>query len=289
MIYDSKPFPDDDLLTQISEEGITRTLFPRLTTAPSPRRPEPSGIWGRALAAPLEHSHEDVASSDAVVAHAVLRDPEFDLISDAQFASDMVGARLVAESNAKAIVFIDAGVTDINAIVRAASMDAEIVMLDAKSDGIRQIAGHLQSRAGIQKMHIVSHGAPGELQLGDATLSMSSITGAHRDELATIGSALAPDAYIIVCGGDVSASVPGKDFVQALAAVAGANVYGSDDPAGASIPGGNRNNDIRQRVNGAFTNVVPDWTRLLAPPVTGNDGLATVTTGGTSGGHRRMA
>ncbi len=289
MIYNSKPFPDDDLLTQMNEEGITRTLFPRLTTAPSPRRPEPSGISGRALAASMEHSHEAVARSDAGEAQAVSRDPEFDLISDAQFASGMVGARLVAESNAKAIVFIDAGVTDINAIVRAASIDAEIVMLDAKSDGIRQIAGHLQSRAGIQKMHIVSHGAPGELQLGNATLSMSSITGAYRDELATIGSALAPDASIIVCCGDVSASVPGKAFVQALAAVTGANVYGSDDPAGASIPDGDRNNDISQRASGAFINVVPDWTRLLTPPVTGNDGLATVTTGRTSGGYRRMA
>jgi hypothetical protein len=42
-------------------------------------------------------------------------------------------------------------------------------------------------------------------------------------------------------------------------------------------------------VSGAFINVVPDWTRLLAPPVTENDGLLSVTTGGISGGHRRMA
>ncbi len=289
MIYNSMLNRDDDLVTQTSEDGIARTVFPGSTTAPLPGRAETSGNSGRAFAASFGPAHEDVSHSAAVVAQALSRDLEFDLISDPQFASGMAGARSVGQSNAKAIVFIDSGVTDINIITRAASLDAEIVQLDTEVDGIGQIAGHLRGRAGVEKVHIVGKGAPGELQLGNAMLSLSSIACTYRDNLATIGSALASDACIIVCGSDVSARVPGKAFVQALAAVTGANVYGSDDPAGASMSGRDRSNRIAEGGVGAFINVVPDWTHLLAPPVTGNDGLATVSTDGTFGGYRRLA
>lgn len=201
----------------------------------------------------------------------------------------MNGACSVSESNAKAIVFIDSSATDINAIVRAASMDAEIVMLDAKSDGIVQIADHLQSRTGVERMHIVCHGVAGELQLGTSTLSLSSITGAYRDKLAGIASMLAPNVRVTVCGCEASADAPGEAIIHALADVTGAYVSGSDDPARASVPSGDSDLEISQRVIGTFINVVPDWTRFLAPPVTGNEGLVTVATGLASGGHRRMA
>lgn len=259
MTYDSKPLPDDELLTQPSDEEIARTLFSILTAAPPLGRVEPMDICIPLTASCVEYSNEDTAISDTGDARALSRDTEFDLISDVELAPGMDGARSVAESNAKAIVFIDSGVTDINTIVRAASMDAEIVLLDAKSDGIEQIASHFQGRTGVEKMHIVSYGAPGELQLGNATLSLSSITGAHRDGLAIVGTALAHDACILVCGSEDLASTKGEAFIQALANVTGANVYGSDDPAWASVPGGDRDLAISQRAIGTFINVVPEY------------------------------
>ena len=53
----------------------------------------------------------------------------------------------VADRTSEGIIFIDSGVSDVSAIVKAASLDGEIVMLDPGADGLVQIASHLAGRS----------------------------------------------------------------------------------------------------------------------------------------------
>ncbi len=58
----------------------------------------------------------------------------------------------------------------------------EVVVLDGNKDAIDQITQILALRTNIDSIHIVSHGAPGSLQLGDGSLSLDDIE-CDRDSL----------------------------------------------------------------------------------------------------------
>jgi len=79
-----------------------------------------------------------------------------DIVADLYSAADVSGAPAFSSS----IVFIDGGVADAGALAAAAD-GAEVVILDPASDGLAQIASHLEGRQGISAIHILSHGESG--------------------------------------------------------------------------------------------------------------------------------
>ncbi|MFP1633652.1 DUF4347 domain-containing protein, partial [Zhengella sp. ZM62] len=136
------------------------------------------------------------------------------------------------------VYFIDAGVDGADALLAALPENAEVHTLAASSDGVAQIASVLEGRSGIDAIHILSHGRPGELTLGNAVLDAQSIRGDHADELAAIGAALSADADILIYGCDFAADLTGASAVEALARATGADIAASDDLTGASSLGG---------------------------------------------------
>jgi Domain of unknown function (DUF4347)/Bacterial lectin/Bacterial Ig domain len=136
------------------------------------------------------------------------------------------------------IAFVDAGVEDFDVIVSDFGPGVEVHIISSDSDGVAQIADILQGRTDIGALHIVSHGSAGQLLLGSAALTASSIVGVHADELSAIRSALSQDADILIYGCDFAAGETGRAAVQALADMTGADVAASDDATGAADLGG---------------------------------------------------
>src|SRR5665213_2990732 len=88
------------------------------------------------------------------------------------------------------IVFIDAQVPDAQLLAKGVKPGVEVVMLDANSDGVEQIANFLKLHPdpNLTTIDIVAHGADGVVQLG-TTLLCSSTINDYQAQLATIGHA----------------------------------------------------------------------------------------------------
>ena len=135
------------------------------------------------------------------------------------------------------IVFIDERVENPDIITASLSPNIELFMLSADSDGLAQIAQALAGRSDIDGIHIVSHGAPGEMQLGTLTLTAGQLES-HREALAVIGQALTTEGDLLLYGCDVGQGVIGADFVKSVADMTGSDVAASTNPTGATARGG---------------------------------------------------
>ena len=130
------------------------------------------------------------------------------------------------------MLFVDTGVADVDELVASIDPDIEVVMLDAGSDGVQQMADYLSGRSGIEAIHILSHGNQALLQLGSATLSLESMGGAHTDALEAIGLSLSEDADILIYGCDFGEGASGQMAALQLGLLTGADVAVSDDLTG---------------------------------------------------------
>ena len=74
-----------------------------------------------------------------------------------------------------AIAFIDTLVENYQSLIAGVKPGTEVVVLDGNRDAIDQITEILRDRTNIESIHIVSHGAPGSLQLGGGSLSLDDI------------------------------------------------------------------------------------------------------------------
>jgi hypothetical protein len=95
----------------------------------------------------------------------------------------------------------------------------------------------LQNHGKIDAIHIFSHGAPGQLQLGDSRIDAGALDS-HAEALAAMRAALSEHADLLLYGCDVAQGAAGQAFIQALSQAAGADVAASDDLSGAAGRGG---------------------------------------------------
>ena len=135
------------------------------------------------------------------------------------------------------ILFVDASLTDLSTILASLSPNIEIVRLDRDSDGLTQIDQHLQGHSEVTAIHIVSHGASGQLTIGSGVIDAATLSG-QASTLASIGSHLSANADILLYGCDIAAGSNGVAFIGALADATGADVSASTNNTGASQSGG---------------------------------------------------
>ena len=112
-----------------------------------------------------------------------------------------------------------------------------LVMIDAGRDGWQQVADALQGVTGLDAIHIVSHGASGELVLGNQILNAGNI-GSYSAQLAQLGAALATGGDLQLYGCNVAAGSVGQAFLAALAGATGADVAASTNATGDAAFGG---------------------------------------------------
>ena len=142
------------------------------------------------------------------------------------------------------IAFIDVSLPDAQRLIddlqaqRNAGRTIEIVRIDAGEDGISRISQTLDGRTDIGAVHVLSHGSDGALQLGSVTLDAATLL-ARAGELAQWSSALTHDADLLLYGCDVAQTSAGRQFVNNLGTLTGADVTASTDLTGAAARGAN--------------------------------------------------
>lgn len=135
------------------------------------------------------------------------------------------------------VAFISDDVPDIWTLVGGIRQGVEVIHLDPMQDGVLQMAEALAGRRDLDAIHVISHGAPGQIRLG-ATMVDKNGLQARTAELAAIGRALAGTGDILFYGCNIARG-EGVAFLQKLAELTGADVAASTDPTGSSALGGN--------------------------------------------------
>ncbi len=171
------------------------------------------------------------ASADAVVnaqdGHALA----------AAFLGDVVVSPLSAAGGSREILFVDAGVSDFESLIRNIGPSVEVHVLQG-SDWASQIQSVLGRREGdVDAIHLVSHGGAGHLSLGGESVSITSLDKNER-AWAAMRQALSPEGDLLIYGCDVAAGESGQQFIEALAEKTGADVAASSDLTGVASLGG---------------------------------------------------
>ena len=175
------------------------------------------------------------------------------------------------------VVFVDAGVPDLDRLVAGAAEAVAVFRLDAAHDRVRQIADMLVANAlhDLAAIHIVSHGRPGAVQLGSTWLDSGTIAR-HADLLARIGAALRPGGDILLYACDVAQGAAGRAFVAEFSALTDADVAAASHPVGAAARGGSWELDAgigRGARNAPFTTeALAGYGGLLVAPATDLNG-----------------
>lgn len=129
------------------------------------------------------------------------------------------------------ILFIDGQVESPDSLIAGIDPSIEVVMLNAEESGLVQMARALQGRQNVGTVHVMSHGAPGGIWLGNGPVTTGTL-GQDAQALASIRENLAPGADILLYGCDVAAGDQGQSFIDALAQATGADVAASIDVTG---------------------------------------------------------
>ncbi|MFK8110793.1 MAG: DUF4347 domain-containing protein [Rubripirellula sp.] len=140
----------------------------------------------------------------------------------------------IARRSVPQVIFIDGNVEDIESLVPAAA-EADIVLLQNGRDPIAQISEALAVRRDVGSIHLVSHGAAGEIELCDQAIN-ESVVRANAQHIAAWSRALRSDADILIYGCRVGDGNAGETLVRSLAEITGADVAASTNQTG-SAPG----------------------------------------------------
>ncbi len=144
----------------------------------------------------------------------------------------------------KEILFVDGSVEGSFTLLSGLSRRVEQVHINSDSDGLTQIELYVRGRKNIKAIHILSHGASGQLNLGGGRINLAVLDG-HEATLASIRSALVKDADILLYGCNVAEGLAGQLFIRALSEATGANVAAASHPVGNSGLGGSWELDAR--------------------------------------------
>jgi Domain of unknown function (DUF4347) len=143
-------------------------------------------------------------------------------------------ASFIRSSAAREIVFIDPTIEAIDVMLAGLRPEVEAVLLDAEQPAPRQMARALAGREGIEAIHVVAHGAPGEVRFAAGTLS-SDTARTYAGDLAEIG---ANQARLLLWSCNTGAGEAGRSFVATLVHATGLEIAASARPVGSAAMGG---------------------------------------------------
>lgn len=141
------------------------------------------------------------------------------------------------------LVAIDAGVSDLNGLLSGVLADAEVVVLDRNRDGLSQLSQALTARPHIRQLHLISHGRPGCLFLGNLQLDRHTLHQ-RADE---VRDWLKSDRLgaIALYGCHLAAGDLGCQFLDLLHRLTGVDLAASTTAVGHGNLGGNWDLDGR--------------------------------------------
>ncbi len=171
----------------------------------------------------------------------------------------------------KDYLFIDLSVREADHLVAGLRAGTTVHRLAVSGDPLSEIAAVLTGRAGVRRISILAHGAPGTVELSGRRIDAAALRAAPNS-LSRIRSTLAPGAELALISCEAGAGRAGGELVDALEAALGATVWASSLPLGgdagwSGLP-----------VAGAFfsaeaLHAYPERLAVTGTPSTGNDTL----------------
>ncbi|MEH2464622.1 DUF4347 domain-containing protein, partial [Nostoc sp.] len=186
-------------------------------------------------------------------------------------------------SNTHSIVFIDMAVEDYRGLVNGVVDNTQVFLLDSTDNGVEQITEILGSCAGenLTNIHIVCHGAPGYLQLGNTHLGLDTLKEYSQQlqqwQKIFLASAKSDNSWnLLIYGCKVAFGDAGAEFVEKLHQLTGANIAASSKLIGNAALGGNWELEVRtadMEVNLAFAETTREaYAGVLATFTVNNTG-----------------
>ncbi|MDZ8226250.1 DUF4347 domain-containing protein [Nostoc sp. ChiVER01] len=139
------------------------------------------------------------------------------------------------DSSTVQILFIDTLVSNAEILLKGTFPSVETVILSAQRDGVEQITEALKQRQNIKTVHIVSHGAPGCLYLGNSQLSLDTL----KDYVPQLQGCSRENLNLLLYGCNVAAGDAGEEFLYKLHSLMGAKIAASASKTGNTELGGN--------------------------------------------------
>ena len=198
--------------------------------------------------------------------------------SDSDMQPDLMAAAGIRE-----LVFVSENIADYQQLIAdlqraGGNRIIEVVVLDADRDGIEQVSEILGDRADLAAVHFITHGAEGQILLGNSSLNSASLQQ-NSAAISSWGNALTETGDILFYGCNIAAESAGQGLLNDIADLTGADVAASNDLTGNAKLGGDW---VLEYTKGAvetgiaFTNTVQqDWTGVLGQitVTTTNDNL----------------
>ncbi|MEH2158095.1 DUF4347 domain-containing protein [Nostoc sp.] len=159
------------------------------------------------------------------------------------------------------LVFIDTAVEDYQILINGVIPNTEVFVIQPTQNGVEQITEILATRAdqNLSSIHIVCHGVPGSLQLGNTHLGLDTLEY-HSQQLQQwqkifstssktakplVTSATKFVAKLLIYGCNVADGDVGSEFVAKLHQLTGANIAASRQLIGSAALGGNWELEVR--------------------------------------------
>ncbi len=270
-----------------ADEATTRSVRALRPSSPGNNNPlrlvplEPRVLFS---ATPIDPAMMDSGDETAMVATVELE------AASAAAESTIDATTTLVEAAPNEIVIIDPSVDDIDQLLddlHASERNLEVFVLDAQRDGVDQITEILEGRSDVDSLHIVSHSESGSVRLGNTWLGENNLEG-YAGAIAGWQGSLSADADILFYGCDLAGEQAGRELVESLGVLTGADVAASIDDTGHARYGGNwdlefTRGDIETAI--AFsTEIQQNWDGKLATitvttfadVIDGGDGLTSL-------------
>lgn len=174
-----------------------------------------------------------------------------------------ISDRALGTSSDVQLIVIDQQLSPLLASLQSqATASTAFLILDDATDGLTQITQALQQQHNIQAIHLFTHGAAGQIQLGNVTLDRTNIDQ-YTTQLRTWNQALKADADILLYGCEIGAGRVGNQLLQALQQATDADIAASIDLTGNINLGGNWELEAQLGAIGTAAFALTDYAGLL--------------------------
>lgn len=210
--------------------------------------------WANPVVEPTDISSFTVPQANAIVRESDL-DPSFHSELDSISSFDVVREN-------KELIVVDRSVADFNSLIDQAIAEKdpgrfEVLLVDSEESALAQMNARF-ALSQYSAIHIISHGADGQIQLGAETWD-SEFLADHRSEFSQWRLSLTTDADLLIYGCNVAESARGQSFVEEFAATTGTDIAASSDLTGSTTFGGDWQLEVE------VGEVDTDWLFAFAP------------------------
>lgn len=145
-----------------------------------------------------------------------------------------------SKQSRKPLVFIDSRVSDLEQLVADLTPTTHVHVLPPNDDGVNQITARLKHQPDVESIHILSHGKPGCLYLGNAELSLWTLAKYehHLKAWNFYGSKYSSRPSLLLYGCHLALGQAGSKFLQQVYRLTGLPLYASTSKIGSIIEGG---------------------------------------------------